>query len=79
MPILYCGEIGIIDDIKHNIDDKQFISLDDNLWLDSIERIAKNDQRTDVSSEILDYFDMTVRQNETIEILESTFKNRKVR
>lgn len=79
LPILYSGKIGIIDDIKKNISDKQFVSLDSDSWLDSIDCLIKNKQGTNINYSIQKYFDMSVRQNETITVLESTFKRKKVR
>ena len=74
--ILYSGDIGILTDMKTKAISGQMIDLSaDEDWLEKIGLAEKGA----VSDAVVDYFDMKTRQQETVEMIRKSMKNKKVR
>ncbi len=74
--ILYSGNIGILTDMKNRSLSGQMIDLDTETdWLERIGSLEKGA----VSRAVVDYFDMKTRQQETLEMIQKSIKNKKVR
>lgn len=68
--ILYKGHIGVLDDLKRIEPSIGLIDISDNgNWLNQVGRASKKP----VVKQVLDYFDMTCRQDETIQMIERSF------
>lgn len=73
--ILYKGQIGVFDDLKKVTLSLELINIEDDGWIDQIKKEPKHS----VDRRILDYFDMRCRQEETIQMLQSSFSKPKER
>lgn len=77
--ILYSGELGIIEDLKEYSDGLLLVNLEsDKDWINKIGDDIKN-RRKYIDQRIINYFDMNLRQNETISMMNKSFKKSKVR
>ena len=73
--LLYSGNIGIINDLKNISDDLEMIEIDSNgEWL---KHISKMQHEHKANKTIVDYFDMKIRQKETVEMICNSFKYQK--
>lgn len=64
--ILYKGHIGVIDDLKRVDPTLGLINIDDDKnWLEMIGTVKKKT----VSKSVLDYFDMSHRQEDTLKMI----------
>jgi len=76
--MLYAGNIGILRDIKDKVDASMLISVDqDSNWIVKIDNLYS--QKKKVNSAVLDYFDMKKRQSDTIQMIQKSFDNEKVK
>ena len=73
--LLYSGNIGIINDLKNISDDLEMVEIDSNgEWL---EQISKVHHAHKINKTIVDYFDMKIRQEETVAMIYNSFKYQK--
>lgn len=73
--LLYSGNIGIINDLKNISDDLEMVEIDSNgEWL---EHISKVHHAHKINKTIVDYFDMKIRQEETVAMICNSFKYQK--
>ncbi len=76
MCILYSGEIGILSDMKRQNLSGKMIHLDlEPNWLEQIGTLEKGK----ASEAVIRYFDMKTRQQETLDMIKRSMKNKKVR
>ena len=77
--ILYKGDIGILQDLKYLSQEDQIIEMDgENRWLDRI-GVGNDIGKRHTDPKIIDYFDMAVRQSDTLALLNNAFQNEKIR
>lgn len=77
--ILYSGDIGILTDLGNLTEGNQMINIDSSgRWLDVIGEDMKDPTRC-LDILVTNYFDMESRQKDTIEMINNSFKNTKVR
>lgn len=79
LKILYSGDIGIIEDLKSLLEKGTLIEYkNDGKWLSTIRDDIKH-PRKNVAPKVVSYFDMHMRQRETLEMLNTAFyKEREV-
>ena len=79
LKILYCGNIGIITDLKQILDKDTLIEYSENgKWLSIIGKDIQVPKK-EINAKVVAYFDMHTRQGETIQMLNTAFdKEREV-
>lgn len=79
LKILYSGDIGIITDLEPLLEKGTLIEYkNDEKWLSTIRDDIKN-PRKNVAENVVSYFDMHIRQRETLDMLNNAFyKEREV-
>lgn len=77
--IIYQGNIGILSDINRVDNSVNGIDIQSKDWISKIVDIAKVRRNSAASKKVVQYFDMENRQQETLFMIEESFKNKKVR
>lgn len=73
LKILYSGEIGIITDLKTILGEQVLIEYrDDDSWLQAISSQMDSHEK-EINPKVVSYFDMHVRQEEVLKMLNQTF------
>ena len=76
--ILYSGDIGVITDLKNGAASTLLIDLGtDEEWVSKIEDDIRNSKKH-VNEQITAFFDMDIKQNETITMFKKGFNNKKI-
>ncbi|WP_066389210.1 glycosyltransferase family protein [Neobacillus mesonae] len=74
VPILYDGEIGVIDDLIAAFGKSDFIKLSQKDWIDKVKNLYHNKQYKEIKSTYQDYFDMATNQRIILEKIKNEFK-----
>lgn len=75
LPILYDGEIGVLDDLKDSYDENGIISVGKPDWIKKVIKLSVKSDSGSVMNTYKSYFDMRKKQNDLIEGIKRDFFN----